>query len=151
MKTKQELQLATIETASALFHNQVVEPALGAGIGLERLRALADRFLAHVESGVYPGGCFFASVAAEMDTRTGPVHDHAVALGAGWLGQLETAARDAQAEGAIDRRRIPSSSPSSSTRTSSWPMRDSSPVVIRRPSTEHAARSTAGSESPPPA
>lgn len=100
--SKEELQLATIETASALFTEQVVEPASVAPTGLERLRQLAENFLRHVEGNVYPGGCFFASVAAEMDTHPGPVRDLAVQVANEWLGRLETAVRDAQAEGAID-------------------------------------------------
>jgi AcrR family transcriptional regulator len=100
--SKQELQLATMETASAIFSEQVVEPAAGAPSGIERLRALAENFLRHVEDGVFPGGCFFASVAAEMDTHPGPVRDRAVELGEQWFRLLETAVRDAQAEGAID-------------------------------------------------
>ncbi|HVM57427.1 MAG TPA: TetR family transcriptional regulator [Gaiellaceae bacterium] len=100
--SKQELQLATIETATALFDEQVVGPALAEPTGIGRLRALAERFLLHVEDGVYPGGCFFASVAAEMDTHPGPVRDRAIACSMEWLQQLETAVRDAQAEDAID-------------------------------------------------
>jgi len=100
--SKEELQLATIETASAVFSEQVIEPALAAPTGVERLRQLAEGFLRYVEGDVYPGGCFFASVAAEMDTHPGPVRDHAFEVVGEWLGQLETAVRDAQAEGAID-------------------------------------------------
>jgi AcrR family transcriptional regulator len=100
--SKEQLQLATIETASALFSEQVIEPALLAPTGLERLRQLAENFLRHLEAGVFPGGCFFASVAAEMDTHPGPVRDLAVQLTQEWFRQLETAVRDAQAEGAID-------------------------------------------------
>ena len=100
--SKEELQLATIETAGALYTETVIEPALLAPTGLERLRQLAENFLGHLEAGVYPGGCFFASVAAEMDTHPGPVRDHAVQLGVEWSQLLETAVRDAQAEGAID-------------------------------------------------
>jgi len=100
--SKEELQLATIETASALFAELVIEPASLAPDGLARLRHLAENFLRHVEEGTYPGGCFFASVAAEMDTRPGPVRDRALQLTSEWLAQLETAVRDAQAEGAID-------------------------------------------------
>ena len=100
--SKEELQLATIETARALFNELVIEPASGATTGLERLRQLVENFLRHVEESVYPGGCFFVSVATEMGTRTGPVRDQAVALPAEWLRLLETAARDAQAEGDID-------------------------------------------------
>jgi AcrR family transcriptional regulator len=100
--SKQELQLATIETASALFTEQVIEPASHAPSGLERLQQLAENFLRHVEGNVYPGGCFFASVAAEMDTHPGPVRDLAVQLTLEWRHQLESAAQEAQAEGAID-------------------------------------------------
>ena len=102
--TKQELQLATIETASAIFAEEVIEPARTAASGIERLETLADGFLGHVERQVFPGGCFFASVAAEMDTHPGPVRDRAVQLSDEWFGQLVTAVRDAQAEGVIDPR-----------------------------------------------
>jgi AcrR family transcriptional regulator len=75
---------------------------VGRAHGLERLRQLAENFLRHVEDRVFPGGCFFASVAAEMDTHPGPVRDRAVELTDEWFRQIETAVRDAQAEGAID-------------------------------------------------
>ena len=101
-RSKEELQLATIETASALFAEQVVEPALTASTGLERLRRLSENFLQHVEGGVFPGGCFFASVAAEMDTHPGPIRDLAIQLVDDWFALLTTAVRDAQAEGTID-------------------------------------------------
>src|SRR4051812_46389299 len=47
--SKEELQLATVETASALFTEQVIAPASAAPTGLERLRQLAENFLRHVE------------------------------------------------------------------------------------------------------
>ena len=100
--SKEELQLATIDTASALFGQQVIEPASVAPTGIERLRLLADGFLRHVEADVFPGGCFFASVAAEMDTHPGPVRDCAVQVVGEWGQQLEAAAREAQEEGAVD-------------------------------------------------
>jgi len=100
--SKEELQLATIESANAVFNDLVIEPASSAPTGLERLRGLVENFLRYVEGGIYPGGCFFASVAAEVDTQPGPVRDRAVELQQGWLGLLEAAARDAQADGALD-------------------------------------------------
>jgi AcrR family transcriptional regulator len=99
--SKEELQLATIETASALFE-QVVEPASAASTGLERLQALTEGFLRHVEDDVFPGGCFFASVAAEMDTHPGPVRDRAVQVVDEWIRRLEAAIREAQTSGSID-------------------------------------------------
>ena len=100
--SKEELQLATIETARAMFLAEVVEPALEAPTGIERLRALYERFLVHVEERVFPGGCFFASVATEMDTHPGPVRDSAIQFTEEWFAELVSAASAAQAEGAID-------------------------------------------------
>jgi AcrR family transcriptional regulator len=100
--SKEELQLATVETATAIFNRIVVEPAAAAPNGLERLRALLEGFLAHVEVAVFPGGCFFASVATELDTRSGPVRDSAFAVVREWTEALETAVRDAQADGMLD-------------------------------------------------
>ena len=100
--SKEELQLATIETASEIFEEEVVAPAQAEADGIGRLRALTEGFLRHVEERVFPGGCFFASVAAEMDTHPGPVRDRAIEMTNGWFAELLAAVRDAQAEGAID-------------------------------------------------
>jgi AcrR family transcriptional regulator len=100
-RSKEELQLATIETADQIFRSEVITPALEAPAGIARLQALCEEFLAHLERGVFPGGCFFASVAAEIDTHPGPVRDRALELVAEWFAQLETAAREAQAEGSV--------------------------------------------------
>jgi AcrR family transcriptional regulator len=100
--SKEELQLATVETAREIFDEVVVRPALTATDGLERLRALADRFLRHVEDGVFPGGCFFASATAELDTRSGPVRDLALGVSDEWMALLVQAVSDAQAEGLLD-------------------------------------------------
>jgi AcrR family transcriptional regulator len=100
--SKEELQLATIETASALFAERVTEPASEASTALERLRRVVDGYLRYLEVETFPGGCFFASTLAEMDTQPGAVRDRLVAFLSDWLGRIETAVRDAQAEGAID-------------------------------------------------
>src|SRR5215470_13186988 len=46
--SKEELQLATIDTASEIFAAEVVDPALAEPSGIARLQALSDRFLGHV-------------------------------------------------------------------------------------------------------
>jgi AcrR family transcriptional regulator len=101
--SKEELQLATVERATEIFDEVVVRPAAGAPDGLERLRALLEGFLGHVEVGVFPGGCFFASAAAELDTRSGPVRELALGVVADWTEALEAAVREAQDEGRIGR------------------------------------------------
>jgi AcrR family transcriptional regulator len=100
--SKEELQLATIATAEEVFDADVIEPAMRVPDGLPRVEALCDRFLSHVESGVFPGGCFFASVAAEIDTRPGRVRDRIVEFIEGWVGELFQTVKDAQAAGEID-------------------------------------------------
>jgi AcrR family transcriptional regulator len=100
--SKEELQLATVEAASALFAEQVTEPASEPATALERLRRLVDGYLRYLEVETFPGGCFFAAALAEMDTQPGPVRDRLVAFLGDWLARIETAVREAQAEGAID-------------------------------------------------
>jgi len=101
-KSKEELQLATIDTASEIFAAEVVEPAAAAPAGLARVWALSNEFLAHLERGVFPGGCFFASVAAEIDTRPGRVRDRIVEFIVSWVGEVRRAVEDAQAAGELD-------------------------------------------------
>jgi AcrR family transcriptional regulator len=99
--SKEELQLATIETADEIFGRQVLQPSSRAEGGLETLRALTDRYLRYVESGTFPGGCFFASVMVEVSMQPGPVRDRMVDFMADWIGRLEAAIKDAQREGTI--------------------------------------------------
>ena len=100
--SKEELQLATIETARELFDEIVVEPALKAPTAIERLRQLIENFLRHVQDKVYPGGCFYVSVGAELGAQSGPVRDQAVALSGEWMQLVVSTIREAQAEGDID-------------------------------------------------
>ena len=100
--SKEELQLATIAAAEEVFDSDVVDPALQAGDGLPRVEALCERFLSHVERGVFPGGCFFASVAAELDTRPGPVRDRIVAFQSNWSQLVAAGLLAAQGSGELD-------------------------------------------------
>jgi AcrR family transcriptional regulator len=100
--SKEELQLATIDAASEIFAARVTEPATAAPAGLARLRTLVDGYLRYLADETFPGGCFFASVLAEVDTHPGPVRDRLVGFLHGWLALLEAVVREAQAEGAVD-------------------------------------------------
>jgi AcrR family transcriptional regulator len=100
--SKEELQLATIEAAAAAFAAQVTERAADAASGIDRLRALVDGYLRYIEEETFPGGCFFASVLAEVNMQPGAVRDRLVAFLDDWLVRLEDATREAQADGAID-------------------------------------------------
>src|SRR4051794_9500237 len=100
--SKQELQLATVETVGARFKAHVLEPASEAPAAIERLHRLVDGYLRWVEVDSEAGGCFFASVLAEVDTQPGPLRDRLVAFLRDWIGRLEATIRDAQSEGGID-------------------------------------------------
>lgn len=100
--SKEELQLETIAAAQDVFDAEVVNPAMEAGEGLPRVEALCERFLSHVERGVFPGGCFFASVTAELDTRPGPARDRIAAVESGWTELIASGLREAQARGELD-------------------------------------------------
>src|SRR6058998_744894 len=78
--SKEELQLATIDAASAIFDELVIEPAGEQAAGVPRLRAYVERFLDHLEEGVFPGGCFFVSAMNELGTHPGPVRNGAMAF-----------------------------------------------------------------------
>jgi AcrR family transcriptional regulator len=99
--SKEELQLATIDAAESIFAADVVGPATKGSAALERLVALVDGYLRYGEAETFPGGCFFASVLAEVDMQPGPVRDRLLSFLEGWLDRLATAVREAQAEGAI--------------------------------------------------
>jgi AcrR family transcriptional regulator len=100
--SKEELQLATVDAASAIFDELVIDPAADAAAGVARLRDYVERFLRHVEEGVFPGGCFFVSAMGELDTRPGPVRDRAMAFSRRWLTLLAEQVAAAQAAGELD-------------------------------------------------
>ncbi len=105
--SKEELQLATVETADEIFKEQVLDRAAQATSGLERLRTLPEAYLDYVEAKTFPGGCFFATVLVEVSMQPGAVRDRLLAFLQDWLGRLEDAVRDAQREGDLDKAEDP--------------------------------------------
>lgn len=101
-KSKEELELATIETAAVIFDSEVLQPAMSADAGTERLKVLVSSFLSHLERKVFPGGCFFSSAAAELDTHPGSARDRVVEVLGNWLALLKQCILEAQDLGEID-------------------------------------------------
>ena len=101
--SKEELQVATVEAARAIFIREVIQPAFEATQGLLRLWKLCDIWLAYVQSGVFRGGCFFAAVAAEFDSRPGPVRDRIAEIMKEWLSTLRSAIVEAQNAGHLNK------------------------------------------------
>ncbi|WP_020670278.1 TetR/AcrR family transcriptional regulator [Amycolatopsis nigrescens] len=100
--SKEELQLATIEAASEIFHRQVIAPALAEPAGLPRLWGLCEAWLRYSERRVFPGGCFFYNTAAEFDARPGRVHDAVARSRTGLIGLIAELAAEAVQLGHLD-------------------------------------------------
>ena len=98
--SKEDLQLATVETARTLFVADVVVPAFEAD-ALDRLRALCESFLSYVEQRTLPGGCFFAAAAAELGARPGPLKERIAENQRDWNSVLTNAADDAMSRGQL--------------------------------------------------
>ncbi|HEV2640637.1 MAG TPA: TetR/AcrR family transcriptional regulator [Actinocrinis sp.] len=88
--TKEALQLAALDQASAIFTRLVWDPAAGARPGLPRLRAVCENWIDYLEHarGVFPGGCLFTTASVEFDARGGPVRDAVARLFLVWRRRL---------------------------------------------------------------
>jgi AcrR family transcriptional regulator len=95
-RSKEALQLATVEAAREVLVAEVLRPALAAPRGLARLWALCSSNLAYLERRVFPGGCFFVAAQAELSGRPGPLRDRVAHCQRLWLESLEREARRAQ-------------------------------------------------------
>ena len=100
--SKEELQLATVDHAAALFVAEVIDPARSAPKGLARIWALCDHMIGYAERQVFPGGCFFAATSFEFNNRPGPVRDQIESMIRSWLSYLEHAVEQAQEAGELD-------------------------------------------------
>jgi AcrR family transcriptional regulator len=101
--SKEELQLATVDHAAALFVAEVIDPARSAPKGLARIWSLCDHMIGYSERQVFPGGCFFAATSFEFNNRPGPVRDRIESMIRSWLSYLEHAVEQAQEAGELDR------------------------------------------------
>ena len=97
--SKEELQLATIDAAEAIFDEVVVVPAQSAEPGIPGVIALADGFLDHLGQRIFPGGCFFACASAEVQSRPGALKDRIAEFDRRWKARFVEQLRIAQAAG----------------------------------------------------
>jgi AcrR family transcriptional regulator len=100
--SKEELQLAVVETAREIFEREVLAEPGRTRAGLPRLLSLGSCWLRYMEKGLLRGGCFFAAVAHEVDDRPGRVRDRVADLTLSWLRALETEADEAVSAGDLE-------------------------------------------------
>jgi AcrR family transcriptional regulator len=96
--SREELQISVVREYHRKFEEEVFRPALAAGRGLPRLRALFDRWLRRVSVEI-DSGCIYISGAVEFDDRPGPVRDALVTMVQTWQQALDRAICAAADEG----------------------------------------------------
>jgi AcrR family transcriptional regulator len=96
-RSKDALQVQTLEWAAEQFVEAVIRPALKAPRGEPRVRALFEGWLRW--PGSQPGGCLFVAAASELDDRPGPARERLAALQRDWIETLATAVGGAVREG----------------------------------------------------
>jgi AcrR family transcriptional regulator len=100
--SKEDLQIAVLQTAVDRFVAEVVAPALRQPRGEPRVRALFERWMEWEAATFLPGGCPFLAVSCELDDRPGRVRDFLVRSQRDWLDAIATAVRIAIAEKHFD-------------------------------------------------
>lgn len=99
--SKEELELATIEQADRIFGERVMNYVKQSRPGLARLWTVVDAFFDHIRSEVFPGGCFFAAVAAGVAAQPGRVRDRLTGCIQNWTTVLETCLEEARSMGEL--------------------------------------------------
>ena len=97
-RSKEALQLETLEWARDRFTDIVIRPTLAAPRGVQRVRALFDRWL-DWETDSLTGGCIFVTATIEFDDQPGPMRDAVVRNQQDWMEFVATVAATAVSEG----------------------------------------------------
>jgi len=99
-RSKEQLQLQTLDHAVSRFTDIVVRPTLKAPRGERRVRELFDRWL-DWETDALAGGCVFATASIEYDDQPGEMHDALVRQQRDWSEFIATVAGTAVSEGEL--------------------------------------------------
>ena len=84
--SREDLQLAVLDTAALRFGEHTLIPALKAGRGLPRLRAIFANWLDWLSRD--RGGCLLLTAMSEYDDRPGPLRDRVLAHHQRWRSEL---------------------------------------------------------------
>jgi AcrR family transcriptional regulator len=99
--SKEDLQLATIETAARIFRDQVIVPAEEVPAGVGRVLRLSELKFDYLRRQVFSGGCFFVTVANEFDARPGRIRDAIARRLRSWRRYSEGTIEDARTLGEL--------------------------------------------------
>ncbi len=99
-KSKEALQLETVERSRERFTDIVIRPTLAAPRGVARVRVLLDNWLLWGNEAL-PGGCIFVTGSVEFDDQPGLMRDALVRNQQDWAEFIATVAGTAVAEGEL--------------------------------------------------
>ena len=102
-KSKEELELATIDRAAEIFETDVMSKVPPSVRSIARVEALTEAFFQHLVRRIFPGGCFFATVAAQLASQPGRTRDRVMQLQSAWVAQFMVALRQARDAGELPR------------------------------------------------
>ncbi len=91
--SREDLQIAVIDSAAARFAQYVMTPAVAQPRGLPRLRAIMQHWFDWVRGN--SGGCVLLGSVTEFDDRPGPLRDQVIRNVTRWNEMLERAIRQA--------------------------------------------------------
>lgn len=100
-KSKEELELATIDMAAEIFEQDVLRTIPESVRGIARVVALSEAFFQHLARRTYPGGCFFATVAAQLAPHPGRARDRVMKLQGEWVARFMVALGQAREDGEL--------------------------------------------------
>jgi AcrR family transcriptional regulator len=93
-RSKEDLQLATIDHARLQWVQHVITPALAQPRGIRRLWTLHQTRMDFYAAGTLPGGCFFANAEFEFNARPGILRDRLAGEFADWMALIERLATE---------------------------------------------------------
>lgn len=87
-RSKEKLQLETVELVMDGFRARVWQPVRHLDAGLPRLLAVCVSWVRYAADPGYPGGCLLTQVTYDYDGRSGAVHDRIAEGRARWRDTL---------------------------------------------------------------
>jgi AcrR family transcriptional regulator len=101
-RSKQALELATVEAAEQVFSDAVLRPVQISRGGVGRVWNLCDLWLRHIEGRLFSGPYFFTGALFEYVGRSGPIAQAITRVSQEWVYTLRKTVEDAQEKGELN-------------------------------------------------
>jgi AcrR family transcriptional regulator len=101
--SKEQVQIELLQHMAQFAQAHVVQPAMSAGEGLPRLKALVNNWFGWAQRAGLPGGCPVAAGLFEFDDVEGAVRNQILAMESEWRDLLKQLVRQAANQGHLRR------------------------------------------------